>query len=124
LATAALSPAAAFSQTASILLLVLADSDVAEWTPFLHAATAAAAAGPLEPLVVDVGVDALEVVAAVEAGAELEELLEVELELPQPAMSTAPASGTSSHVENLRFIFTPWFEYVGATSRLPAFHAA
>jgi hypothetical protein len=106
--------------------LVLADSDVAEWTPFLHAAIAAAAAGPLEPLVVevDVVVDAVEVVAAVEAGAELEELLEVELELPQPAMSMAPASGTSSHVENLRFIFTPWFEYVGATWRLPAFHAA
>jgi hypothetical protein len=125
--TAVLSPAAAFSQIASILLRTLAESEVAEWTPFLQAATAAAPPGLLEVFVVDVdaGVEvvaAVDVVAAVEAAVELDELLE--LELPQPAMSKAPVSDRSSHAENLRFIFTPWFEYVGTTSRLPAFHAA
>jgi hypothetical protein len=120
--TAVLSPAAAFSQIASILLRTLADSEVAEWTPFLQAATAAAPAGPVD--VVGDDVAAVEAVVAVDAGVELEELLLLEPELPQPAISTAAASGASSHVENLRFIFTPWFEYVGTTSRLPVFRGA
>jgi hypothetical protein len=96
LRAASLSPLAAFSQTPSILCLVLADSVEAAWTPLLQAATAAATAGLL---------DVVEVVV-VAAGVEL---LEEELELPQPASSTPPTNATVSHVESLRIMFPPWF---------------
>jgi hypothetical protein len=97
------SPLAALSQIASILLLVPPDSVGIALAPRLHDSTADATAGDFAELVVGV-------VVAVELG-ELPLvfvlLVELLLELPQPASNTAAVSGTISQVESMRIVRPP-----------------
>lgn len=89
---AAASPPAAFSQIASILLLVELDSVGIALAPLLHDSTAVAVApvAVVEPLVVVVLV--------------VLPLVELLLELPHPASNAAAASEINSQVESVRIV--------------------
>lgn len=98
------SPVPAFSQIASILLLVELDRVGIALAPRLQDSTAAAVAGAG---VVAVVLGAVESVVAVVLGVlplvalPLEELL---LELPHPASKTPAASGINSQVKSVRIV--------------------
>jgi hypothetical protein len=93
------SPLAAFSQIASILLLVELESVGIALAPRLHDSTAAA-------VVVEVGLGVEPVVAVVLGVLPLVELLleELLLELPHPASTTPAASGINSQVKSVRIV--------------------
>ncbi len=93
-------PLAAFSQIASILLLVELESVGIALAPRLHDSTAAA-------VVVEVVLGVVELVVAVVLGVlGLVELLLVELllELPHPASKRPAASGINSQVKSVRIV--------------------
>jgi hypothetical protein len=100
------SPLAALSQIASILPLVPLDSVGIALAPRLHDATADATAGDFtEPVVAVVVVpEELDVLLPVLGVELLLELVELLLELPQPASNAAAASGTNSQVESMRIV--------------------
>jgi hypothetical protein len=103
---AAASPVPAFSQTASILLLVALERVGIALAPRLHDSTAVAAVGLLIVPVADVVLGVELVVAVVLGVLPLVELLleELLLELPHPASKTPAASGINSQVKSVRIV--------------------
>jgi hypothetical protein len=98
---AATSPVPAFSQIASILLLVELESVGIALAPRLHDSTAVAAVGLL---IVPVAEVVLGVVVAFAGVLGVLLLVELLLELPHPASKTLAASGINSQVKSVRIV--------------------
>jgi hypothetical protein len=98
----AASPVAAFSQIASILLLVEPESVGIALAPCLHDSTAVAAVALFVVPVVEGVLDDVESVVA--AVLDVLPLVELLLELPHPASKRPAASGIDSQVKSVRIV--------------------